>query len=179
MIILTRYKENVMRTKNIIKICLVATALLAPTAHARWVTNTDDDLFSGGKKAMMIGELASSNSAIIFDCTKSNIAMSYVEMDKSSESVADIPMDLVIKIDSGEAAKLDAILSRRNVQSVQISSADAEKIKVVLKQLQDAKSKFLMGVQTKDGGNQHSLSGNVSGSTAAVNSFVKACEITL
>ena len=137
---------------NIIKITFVAAVLASPIAHAQWVTNTEDDLFSGGKKAMMLGEVSSDNGAIVFDCTKEKLSAAYVEMDKSTESLSEVPMDLIMKVDQ---------------------------LKTVLKQLQGAKSKVLVGVQTKDGGNQHSMSANVSGSTTAVNSFIKACEISL
>lgn len=168
-----------MTRNNLFRICIIAASLIASTAHARWATNTEDDLFSGGKQAMMIGELSSQNSAIIFDCTKQNLKVSYVEMDKTSEVTSDIPMDLILKVDSNNPVKLDATLTRRNVQSVQISANDDEQIKTLLKQIKDAKSKIQIGVQTKDGGNQISLSGNASGSTTAVSSFASACEITI
>lgn len=164
---------------NIIKMTLVAAALVSPIAHAQWVTNTEDDLFSGGKKAMMLGEVSSANGAIVFDCTKDKLKAAYVEMDKTTELTSELPMDLVMKVDGNNAVKLDANLSRRNVQSIQIESNDSDALKTLLKQLKEAKSKVLVGAQTKDGGNQHSFTANVSGSTTAVNSFVKACEITL
>ncbi|HCR1893016.1 TPA: hypothetical protein ONC27_004777, partial [Enterobacter asburiae] len=102
---------------NIIKITFVAAVLASPIAHAQWVTNTEDDLFSGGKKAMMLGEVSSDNGAIVFDCTKEKLSAAYVEMDKSTESLSEVPMDLIMKVDGNTAVKLDATLSRRNVQS--------------------------------------------------------------
>lgn len=168
-----------MTRSNLTKIFIVAASLMASTAHARWVTNTEDDLFSGGKQAMMVGEVSNPNGAIIFDCTKQKLKVAYVEMDKTTEITSDIPMDLILKVDGNTAIKIDASLERRNVQSVQISSDDTEQIKALLKQLKDAKSKMQVGAQTKDGGNQTSFSGNVSGSTTAVTSFVNACEIAL
>lgn len=164
---------------NLFKIGIIAASLMVSTAHARWVTNTEDDLFSGGKQAMMIGEVSNPNSAIIFDCTKQKLSVAFVEMDKTSEVTSDIPMDLILKVDGNNAVKLDATLARRNVQSVQISANDADQIKTLLKQIKDAKSKIQIGAQTKDGGNQMSSSGNASSSTAAVNSLVSACEISL
>ena len=49
----------------------------------------------------------------------------------------------------------------------------------VLKALQTAKSKVIVGIQSKAGTNQQSLTGNIYGSTASVNDFTKACEIKL
>lgn len=163
---------------NIIKIVLLS-ALLSPLAHAQWLTNVEDDLFSGGQKAVMIGSLSSSDNAVIFDCSKGKLTASYVEEDKTTDGSLDLPMDLIIKIDGNTATKLDARFSRRNAQTLEVSSDDSKNITPLLKQLQNAKSKILVGVQTKDGGNQNSFSGDVSGSTTAVNRFVKACEITL
>jgi len=165
-----------MLKNKLIKI-VVLSSLVSPFAHAQWFTNVEDDLFSGGKKAVMMGDLTSSTGAIIFDCTKDKLSAAYVEEDGSTKEVGHIPMDLVLKVDGKDTTKLDASLSRRNAKSVQVSSDDAEKIKPLLKQLQEAKSKVLVGIQTKDGGNQSSFSGNTSGSTAAATSFIKACEI--
>lgn len=105
---------------NIIKITFMAAVLASPIVHAQWVTNTEDDLFSGGKKAMMIGEVSSANGAIIFDCTKDKLTAAYVEMDKTSESTANIPMDLIMKVDGNGAVKFNATLSRRNVQVLKL-----------------------------------------------------------
>ena len=52
-------------TNNLIKISLIAASLLSPIAHAQWITNTEDDLFSGGKKAMMLGSLTSSTGDLL------------------------------------------------------------------------------------------------------------------
>ncbi|WP_347254118.1 hypothetical protein [Leminorella grimontii] len=167
-----------MLRKIIIKMLMIF-AFVSPIAHAQWITNVDDDLFSGGKKAMMYGELNSLYSAIIFDCTKEKLSVAYIEEDKSSDAVPSISMDLIIKIDGFDAKKLHAILSRRNAQKLQIASDESETIKELLKQLKSAKSKILVGIQTNDGENQTSFSGNVSGSTAAVTRFVSACEIKI
>ncbi|WP_334677549.1 hypothetical protein [Klebsiella pneumoniae] len=168
-----------MKKVRLINAALAAVLLTSFASHAQWLTKVDDDLFTGGKKALMIGDLSSSNSGLIFDCTKNKLSVAYVETDKSSDSVPAIAMDLIIKVDGNPANKLEASLSRRNAQAIEVSTDDAEKITAVLKQLQNAKSKVLVGIQTQDGGNQSSFSGNASGSTAATNSFIKACEISL
>ncbi|MFH3346653.1 hypothetical protein [Klebsiella aerogenes] len=168
-----------MKKTRFIKAAIAAALLTSFTAQAQWLTTVDDDLFSGGKKAMMIGSLSSSDSALIFDCTKTKISVAYVETDKSTESLPTMSMDLIVKVDGNPINKFKASLARRNAQAIEIKSDDTEMITTLLKQLQNAKSKVLVGVQTPDGGNQSSFSGNASGSTVAANSFVKACEISL
>ncbi|EAB4767262.1 hypothetical protein [Escherichia coli] len=165
--------------RKALKMVLITTAIISPIAQAQWLTQTEDDLFSDGKKAAMIGETSSDNSAIIFNCTKNTLTAAYVEMDKTHESTAKMPMELVMKVDGNNALKFNATLSRRNVQALEIATNDAEQLKILLKQLKEAKSQVLVGAQTEDGGSKFSLSANVSGSTSAVNKFVAACEIKL
>lgn len=167
--------------KKFLTIALTVLTIATPTlTHARWVTSSEDDIFSGGKKAVLIGDLKSSSASIIFDCTKTDLSVAYAEEDNSNESNNSGPsIDLILKIDANKAQTLDATFSRRNAHYNQVASNDADKIKIILKQLMEAKSKVLMGIQTKDGGNQFSLSGSVTNSTKATTNFIKACEIQL
>ncbi|WP_455424792.1 hypothetical protein [Dryocola sp. LX212] len=162
-------------------ITAVASFILIPSiVNAQWLTKTDDDLFSGGKKAMLIGSLNNSSSGIIFDCTSTTLSAAYVEMNKTTDmSGESVPVDLIFKVDSNAAVKMDAKMMRRNDTTVQAFSENAELAKSVLKSLRDGKKKVMVGIQTTDGGNQSSLSGNVSNSTNAVNKFISACEIKL
>lgn len=167
-----------MKISRVIKVLLAASILISPFTYADWITKVDDDVFTGGHKAVMIGGLGmSTSSAILFDCTKGTASISYVEQDNSTDDIANVPMDLIVKIDGNPVIKLDAELSRRNANSVEVTSTEMEKITDVLKLLKSAKSKILVGIQTKDGGHQASFSGNASGSTNSVNSFVNACEL--
>lgn len=168
-----------MRLLHLVKFLIASTIVFSHLSYAGWTTSIDDDLFSGGQKAVMHGTLNSPSIGLIFDCTKSDLSIAYVEQDTTSSDTGSFPVDLIIKVDGNSILKLDAALSRRNSQYLQIKSDNTDQINSILKQLQSAKSKVLVGVQTKDGGNQSSFSGSVSGSTVAVNRFVKACEIKL
>ena len=59
-------------------LCLAA---LPVAASAMWVSNSDDDIFTGGKKATIIATVNDYNTeqAFIFDCTKDELSFSYVE----------------------------------------------------------------------------------------------------
>ena len=168
-----------MNKMHLLKCSLLLTTLVMPFAHADWATRVDDDVFTGGHKAMMLGLLGSTNNVLIFDCSRSVLDIAYVEQDSSTQDIDGLPVDLVVKIDSAPIVKFDAILSRRNSTTIQAKSEDAASITSVLKALQTAKSKVIVGIQSKAGTNQQSLTGNIYGSTASVNDFTKACEIKL
>lgn len=168
-----------MNKRILLKCSLLLTTLVMPLAHADWATRVDDDVFTGGHKAMMLGLLGSTNNALVFDCSKNVLDIAYVEQDSSTQDIDGLPMDLVVKIDAAPVVKFDATLSRRNSTTIQAKSEDEGAITEVLKSLQTAKSKIIVGVQSKAGTNQQSLTGNIYGSTTSVNDFIKACEIKL
>lgn len=161
---------------------IIATVfLLTPVlAHAQWVTNTEDDIFNDGKKATLIGTLKNTSSAIVFDCTKKELGVSYIEKDDTSDvSESSSVAEIVFKIDKNPSVAMDGSFSRRNDQYIAIAADDGDKIKTILRLISDAKGKVLIGIQGKDGGNQASFTGNASNSTNAVNKFVSACDIKL
>ncbi|OWF84500.1 hypothetical protein B4907_07685 [Yersinia kristensenii] len=164
--------------RALIKISLLGTLLLSPLAYAQWGTVVDDDLFTG-VKSYLAGDLRGNSSALLFDCTSNTLSISYIEKHTQKESDSVIPLNLIVKVDADEAQKMNAQSGMRNSNYMGITSDDKEKIIPILKSLQQAKNKFLVGVETKDGGHQYSNSGVVAGSTKAVDQFIKACGITL
>ncbi|WP_114192498.1 hypothetical protein [Edaphovirga cremea] len=165
--------------KNPIKCILLFSMLFTPFAHAQWTTQVDDDLFTGGKKATMLGDLQGTEAALIFDCTNKMVSISYIQRHSDQETISRVPFTLIVKIDANDALKMDAQSGRRNSKYLEISADDKDQILAIIKNLQQAKNQILVGLQTKDGGNQFSLSGGVSGSTKATDQFIKACELPL
>ncbi|WJV38083.1 hypothetical protein QVN03_22310 [Raoultella terrigena] len=51
-----------MKKVSFINAALAAVLLTSFSASAQWLTKVDDDLFTGGKKAVMLGSLSSSNN---------------------------------------------------------------------------------------------------------------------
>jgi hypothetical protein len=165
-----------MKLKNVLP-CLL---LLVPAiALAQWTTTVEDDIFTGGKKATMIAIVGDydSNIAIVFDCTKKDIELAYVE--KSSDQVGrKIAVDMVMKIDSGEIIKANAVFERRNDLFVQVGMNDRDTIIQILKEASKAKSKMIVGL-SNDAIGQHSVTAAMNGSSKAVNQFASACEIDI
>lgn len=162
-----------------LKYIFLLTVLLAPMAYADWATKTDDDVFSGGKSAMLLGILSSMSDNVVFDCSENKLTFSLLEEDNDSKLDAPIPVDLFVKIDNNEITKLNALMMRRNSKFMGAESSDKDGIIKLLKQLQAAKKKIIVGIQGKGGESRQSYSGDVINSTGAVSKFVKACKINL
>ncbi len=166
-----------MNFKHIIIACL---ALSPVVAFAQWSTSTEDDIFTGGKKATMVATLGDYNdsNALIFDCTKNDLSFAYVERSNEPEKATNIPVDMIVKIDSGEIKKMQSGFEQRNDKYIQAGVSDKDVITQILKEASKAKSKMIVGLSSDVIG-QHSVTASVSGSSKAVNQFAAACEISL
>ncbi|MBK4826943.1 Major capsid protein [Pectobacterium carotovorum subsp. carotovorum] len=89
------------------------------------------------------------------------------------------PLDMFVKVDDGKVVKFDATYYRRNNDYFQAETSDRDGILSVLQDAVKAKSKIIVGLSSKHTDNKHSFTANVSGSTKAVNDFIKACKIEL
>lgn len=146
-------------------------------ASAQWVSQVEDDVFSNAKKASMYATFDyTMNQAIAFDCTNDALTMAYIEKTKESSN-GGLPVELLIKIDSGSVVKLQATSGIRNADYFQIASDDKDEIIEVLKQASKAKSKMLIGLSVPSTNYKQSFTVGVGGSTAAVKKFTEACGI--
>jgi len=149
-------------------------------AHAQWVTNTDDDIFTNSKKATMMVPINeySDEQLFIFDCTKNDLSFAYIEKNKDS-SDAKIPVEMIAKVDSGEILKMDGLTSKRNDNYYQIGTDDREAIISLLKSAKKAKSKMIVGLNIQQLNIKQSFSASTSGSTKAIAEFTSACGINI
>ncbi|WP_313682797.1 hypothetical protein [Pantoea sp.] len=160
---------------------LIATSLmLLPFfASAQWITNVDDDLFSGGKKATLVATIDDGlDQGLAFDCTKDSLTFAYIEKGTELGSAA-IPIKMLAKVDSGEVINFQAKTIQRNSQYSAAETSDEEAIKMLLIQASKAKNKLLVGLTVPEIDFKQSYSIPVNGSSSAVAKFVKACEIKL
>ncbi|CAI1975530.1 hypothetical protein [Serratia fonticola] len=166
-----------MKLRNMLP-CLL---LLVPAiALAKWTTKAEEDIFTGGKKATMFATIGdySDLSVIIFDCTKNKLSLSYAEKSSNPANVPDDPVDMVVKIDSGEIKKASAAFKQWNDQYIQAGFSDRDIIIQILKEASKAKTKMIVGLSSDKFG-QHSVTVNVIGSSKAVSQFATACEIDI
>lgn len=155
---------------------IVSLSLVSFSVSAEWMTKIEDDLFSGGKQAMMYGELSGFNG-IIFDCTKDGMSLSYVEKGAFNAKNT-VPVTIIVKVDGNDPLKLEGNFQKRNDEYIQAITQQAD-ILQILPQLKQAKSKMLIGLNVQEINKKMSFSADVRGSTKAVNDFAEACEIKL
>ncbi|MEI7174843.1 hypothetical protein [Pectobacterium carotovorum] len=166
--------------KKIISVITFGLVVLPMMANAQWVSQSEDDIFTGGKKSSIFITTNdySLNSAFVFDCTSDSLSFAYIEKSKSSDDTS-VPIDMFVKVDDGKVVKFDATYYRRNNDYFQAETSDRDGILSVLQDAVKAKSKIIVGLSSKHTDNKHSFTANVSGSTKAVNDFIKACKIEL
>ena len=163
-------------SKFLLSTLLIASSVVSLNANAEWFTKAEDDIFSGGKQAMLLGSI-SEMSGIAFDCTKDSLELSYIEKG-SFKADGPVPVTIIVKIDSNEPVKFQGDFSRRNDEFIQASTTQ-DGIKEVLSQLKLAKSKMLIGLSFDAVNKKMSFSADVAGSTKAVNDFTSACELKI
>lgn len=148
------------------------------SASARWVTSSDDDVFSGGQKATMFVSLNEYNSeqAFVFDCTKDDLSFSYIEKSPNLGKVK-IPVKMIVKIDSGAIINIDGETSQRNSEYSEITASDRESILKIMQEARKATSKMIVGLSVPEIDVKQSYSANVAGSKKAIDKFMAACEI--
>lgn len=160
----------------------VGLSMVSGSAFAEWGTKVEDDAFSDSQNAIMVGanEQSDNGGAIIFDCSKDKLSVSYLEpMTNPKDVVDDIPFELVFRVDSNAAIKLNGKSAIRNKEYWGIVNNNADELKQLLAQLKQSKRRLLVGVRAIINDKKLSFSIGSTGSTNAVNTFVKACGIEL
>ncbi|MCZ7932186.1 hypothetical protein O9X90_07665 [Agrobacterium leguminum] len=165
---------------SIRKFCLVATCILASssTALADWFTKSEEDVFSGKQTATMIGASGPAGSVYLNCDADRNVDVSIIFPFKEDINTS-LKGLLVIKVDSGEALRLDAEAYQHNDKYAGFKARldDAQKVSL-LKSISSAKKKVLAGLSVESIDSKHSIDISPGGSTKAASSFMKACEIS-
>lgn len=145
-------------------------------ANADWTTIIQDDIFNGGKTAVLVGPISQQQS-VAFDCDSDGLSLALLQKDKWSETRVSSTWNLLIKIDAGEIYRFTAASRKRNDQYVQYITQDKDEILKVLAELRGAKSKILLGIQSAEFDSKWSGTASVGGSTKATNEFIQACKL--
>ncbi|WP_157032550.1 hypothetical protein [Erwinia typographi] len=151
---------------------------LAANAYAKWMTEFEDDIFNDAKKVVMVGEVEKAGF-LAFECENNILTASYIEAADVSQIQEGIFSDMYIKIDNSPRVRLSGVSVIRNQKSFAMQGdGPTDSIKILIKELHNAKERFLFGFKTEQGG-KFSSSGDVDGSTGAVEKFVKACSVDI
>ncbi|WP_368749995.1 hypothetical protein [Klebsiella aerogenes] len=168
-------------SKKIIAVAVLTMTTYIPFTQAYWKANVENDIFSNGKNAELIGDITNKNQSIIFDCTENELFVSQVEEDSTTAIKEKNDYQTLIKIGENVPVTFNTTLSRRNPESIQLRSGEEGKIKLVLKQLltQTSGQDFLIGDIDGRGNHISSGSGSTSFSKKSVTRFISACKISL
>lgn len=167
-----------MRNKINTGILVLGLMLMSGSAFAEWDTKVEDDAFSDGHTATMMGAESLLNG-VAFDCSSDSLSVSYIEQADSKKVTENIPVDMLFRVDGNEPVKFNGHTVVRNNNYYGIVGNDVDAIKVLLAQLRQAKRRILVGIKSQENDKKMSFSLNASGSTTAVNKFIKACNIDL
>jgi hypothetical protein len=156
-------------------IAFAAAMMVSGAAQAQWDTKIEDDIFSGGKKAMLLG-IISPNAFVVADCDSSGeLSIAYSEKGEWSDGMALGQFRLLIKVDGGPIIETKAKAEERNSDYFQITSNDAEVVLEMINQIALAKRSILVGIEEPTFDMKHSATIGASGSTKATKRFLEAC----
>jgi hypothetical protein len=149
---------------------------ISSAASADWSTSTQDDIFSGGKKAMLFGNISPSQ-AVAFDCDSDGLSLALLQEEKWPEGMTSSTWKLLVKVDQGEIHRFTAESSKRNNDYSQYITHEKEEILKVLSDLREAKSVVQLGLQSEAFNSKWSGTASVGGSTRETDKFIQACKL--
>ena len=154
----------------------LTTLIFATQASAQWMAKVEDDIFSGGKKAVLIGEVDNFH-AFVFDCDAERLTFALIGKNAKGDNAARAAASLIVKVDQGQIQRFAATTSQRNDTHWQALTSDREQILNILTQIRDAESGVQIGVQVPDIDFKWSGVASTAGSTKETDRFVAACKL--
>lgn len=150
--------------------------VISSLASADWITTTQDDIFSGGKTAMMLGYISPFQSVAV-DCNSDGLSLALLQKEKWQEGRPSSAWNLLVKVDGGEVHRFIASSRQRNTEYVQYVTFEKDEILKVLADLRNAKAQILLGLQSDEFDAKWSGTASVSGSTRETDKFMQACKL--
>lgn len=165
--------------KSILPVAAALGLLLATTpAFAQWATTVEEDLFSDGGSATMIG-LISMNASIYATCDAESMSIAYIEAaSDAGELSAPVEVgEIVIKGDNGSRHASKTSIYRHNNTYVGFSFDDSEGVLAVIRDIGKASSKISVGLDLILSDKPMTVSASAQGSSKAVKQFLEACGV--
>lgn len=157
-------------------ISVVLGLAVTSAANADWMTSVEDDIFSGGQKAMLMGNIDPYH-ALIFDCDSNGLSMNLLEKAKWESGMARASYRLLVRVDQGEVYDFAAKGSQRNDLFTQTSVLDKDEVLKLLGEIRDAQQQVQVGLQIKEIGAKWSGIASAAGSTRETDRFLNACNL--
>ena len=155
----------------------IFTTVFAIHESAEWTSKVEDDIFSGGKKAILVGQIDSFR-ALVFNCDSDSVEFAYVGQSKKGDAAAAAyGATIIVKVDQSEIERFNATSSQRNDTHWQVVSTEKEQILKLLNQIRDAHNSIQVGVQVPDVNFKVSGVASTAGSTRETDRFTTACKL--
>lgn len=159
------------------KALLLLPLVYASIANAEWITTTEDDVFSDGKSAMMLGGL-DPYSALVFDCNSSGTSLSFIQISQWNKNMEGAESRVLVKVDSNNKYEFIGRLYQRNDKYIGVRVEDPNLVKL-LAEIKEAKSKVIIGLANKSNDQKWNGAASAYGSTKATQQFIDACKINI
>lgn len=150
--------------------------VLSGAVNADWYASIEDDIFSGGKKAMLLGGVGPGHS-LAFDCAEGELTAALLEEGAWTQSDSPLEATLLIKVDDNAPVQFNAGYGERNPKYRQVISHDRDTTLKALKEIQAAQDKILVGIKFVAMDSKWSGTAPVTGSTREVGRFLEACKL--
>lgn len=159
-----------------------ALCAISPAARAQWIAHASQpDVF--GQRTVEAASMAPSGDGLIIQCDQKNtLDLAYIfqasrkDLDEMSRGAASIPVDLLLKVDSGQVMKLAASLRPWNNHFAGFvvdgrDYATVEAIEAI------SKATRIVSVGVSFLGNKQSDNFGAGGSTAAMATVMTDCKL--
>jgi hypothetical protein len=115
-------------------------------ALASWSTTVEDDLFSGGQKAMMIGDINQS-MYIVLDCKKDFATITVIEKGEWSAEYEGHTVRGLLKVDSNPSYDFQAVIVKRNSEYFGYEFNNVQIVAAMAKEIKESRSKITVGLE--------------------------------
>lgn len=149
---------------------------VSSAASADWYTKTQDDIFSGGKKAVLLGSI-NPGQAVAFDCDSEHLSFAFLQKEEWAKGRTSSTWKLLVKVDNGEVHRFTSESEKRNDEYVQYATEEKEEIMKLLIELRNAKLVIQLGIQSEEFDSKWSTTVSPAGSTRETDKFLQACQL--
>ncbi len=154
------------------------TALSGEALAQEWMTQTQDDVFTGKQTATMSGGFRTAMSVYATCQNNREFVLSVIFKMSDPSNVRSLDGLVVIKVDGGETHRMAVTSYSHNETYAGFATVPNDPAAIAaVKEIGTAKRKVVVGLDVPEIGNRQSVEISASGSTRAVQSLVKACEL--
>lgn len=151
--------------------------LSTSAAIADWHTEVEEDLFSDGKKATMVGMMDASHFLFIRCTNQSDLEIAFIEKGEWEEGMSLVPLELVVRVDENDRHTSKGAFYKHNADFYGLRFESLEDKWLLVKQIAEARRQIQIGVLIRVSDQKWSGSMSASGSTKSARRLMEACNV--